>query len=560
MKVTSFNKFFLLLCSLSSLLMARSTEDQQVLLKNTVAAYPEFKEILPTSSLNNAIISYVPVISNKKAHGIDVIPQSPLDKKDIARLRDVPINNSSILLEPKSLPIIFEMLTQAIANKDNMQIGFWTACLNNNIAFYSDLSALSEINYLSKYIPSLDPDLNNAKGEAISMRGSATTSFSEAMKDEKAFAFYEKSMKDFTPKIITNKPEYMTSFLLQRPTSILKNTQLHANKLALNLQRAALTDDKTSFNGKLAVIKSSSDSIMTTASILRTSVAFAKNKIKYKAPNSKEITDLIKKSVLPIPLEKNIFLQEIFQKQSADGVIGLLIEPLSTTQGSLLGKPSTILASQVGSALIKKKIEYRILNLDSILRTSFPSAKSMPVLIIPCTTYAARSGSHLQSALNKLVYDYQKSGGRIMWVSSHRVNFLGDISQNLQSAPKAINIDPEEEENDEIIVHKVLNSSQEDSFIDMIRSPAQFNEAIPLGYIVKEQENILPLISFDTNDEIFTIAAINKDKSALYFNPIILYPAAVDTEVTALIPAKFQSKLEEAFLSSVRLLLDPNTL
>ena len=37
----------------------------------------------------------------------------------------------------------------------NFETGFWSACLSNNIASYSDMNNIAEIIYLSEYIPSL---------------------------------------------------------------------------------------------------------------------------------------------------------------------------------------------------------------------------------------------------------------------------------------------------------------------------------------------------------------------------------------------------------------------
>ncbi|EDM25171.1 hypothetical protein LNTAR_24636 [Lentisphaera araneosa HTCC2155] len=558
MKVISYNKFFLLFLAVYTPLFARSTEDYQALLRKTIEIYPEFEEVLPSSSLNNSINSFVPTITNKQALGISAIPLSPLDNKDITRLKEMMIYNTTRLLEPNSLPIIFEMLTNAIASDDSMQIGFWTACLNNNIANYSNLSNLAEINYLSEYIPALAPDLKNSEGQAISMRGAATPSFNDAFKTDYSQDIYEKLISNIKPQVITTNSEYITNFLLQRPASILKNSQMHANKLALNLQRAALTKDKTTYNGNLAVLKSSVGSIQTTASILRTAVEFAKLKIKYKAPDSKSITVSSSKIDQAIPLETSLFLKEAIKTQSKEGSVGLLVEPLSTKQGSLLGKQALVLSSQISSSLAKRKIEYTVLNLDSILRSDFPTAKSMPVIIIPCIKFSARSGWYLQSELNKRIREYQNQGGRIMWVSSHSVNFLGEISRNLQNATNDLNISLDGD--DEIHIHKILNASEEDGSIDMLRSPAQFNKMLPLGYTVRENENITPLISINSDGELITIAAVNKDKSSAYFNPIILYPAAVDVQVDALIPAKFESSIEDAFMSSLRILMDPNSL
>ncbi|MDD7983615.1 hypothetical protein PQO01_01455 [Lentisphaera marina] len=558
MKVISKNKFFLLMLALAMPLMARSTEDYQLLLKKTIELYPEFEDALPNTSLSNSITSFVPVITNKDVLGISAIPQSPLDNKDIARLKEMVIYNTTRLLEPNSLPIIFEMLTKSIAAQDSMQIGFWTACLSNNIANYSDLSNLAEINYLAEYIPALAPDLKNSEGTPISMRGSASASFADVFKHDLMDELYQKNNASFKPQIITKQAEYMTTFLLQRPVSILKNSQLHANKLAQNLQRAALTEDKTTYNGKLAVLKSSSASIQTTASILRTAVEFAKNKIKYTSPSSKAITELASKHSQAIAPELSLYLKEAIEKQSKEGNIGILIEPLSTKQGSLLGNQTLVLASQISSALIKRKVEYSLLNLESILRSHFPSAKQMPVLIIPCVKLSARSGWYLQSELNKRINEYKEQGGRIMWVSSHSVNFLNELSRNLQSATSLSNISLDNSE--EIMVHKVLNASGEESYIDMLRSPAQFNKTLPVGYTVKDNENITPLMSLKFDDELVTIAAINNDKTAAYINPLILYPAAVDTQVEALIPARFEQSIEDAFMSSLRLLMDPNAL
>ncbi len=83
---------------------------------------------------------------------------------------------------------------------------------------------------------------------------------------------------------------------------------------------------------------------------------------------------------------------------------------------------------------------------------------------------------------------------------------------------------------------------------------------LPMGYTVRENENITPLISINSDGELTTIAAINNDKSSAYFNPIILYPAAVDVQVETLIPAKFENSIEDAFMSSLRILMDPNSL
>jgi hypothetical protein len=89
----------------------------------------------------------------------------------------------------------------------------------------------------------------------------------------------------------------------------------------------------------------------------------------------------------------------------------------------------------------------------------------------------------------------------------------------------------------------------------------QFGNIIPSGLIIKDDQNIVPLISFSPEEELsYTVAAINKDKTAVYFNPIVLYPAAVDKKVEKLIPAKFENTMEKAFLSTVELILDPNTL
>ena len=149
----------------------------------------------------------------------------------------------------------------------------------------------------------------------------------------------------------------------------------------------------------LSVIKSSTESVITTASIIKTAAEFASKKIKYKSPASKDILTSLQEIRTSVQLSNNIFLKEAMKKQSNTGV-GILVEPLTTSQGSLLGRQSVILASQIASALQKKKIEYKILNLESILRSSFPTAKDIPVLIIPCTKYSGRSGQFKQTELN----------------------------------------------------------------------------------------------------------------------------------------------------------------
>ena len=90
---------------------------------------------------------------------------------------------------------------------------------------------------------------------------------------------------------------------------------------------------------------------------------------------------------------------------------------------------------------------------------------------------------------------------------------------------------------------------------------ASLGNIISSGYLVKDHENIEALVSISPEEDlIYTVAAINKDKSAAYFNPIVLYPAAMDKEVASLIPAKFEEGIEKAFLATVELLLDPSAL
>ena len=203
MKVVSFRLLILFIMPII-LLFSRNQEDNKLLFNKVLDVYPEIEEILPQSDFHNSISTFVPSISAMRPMGIQSIPQNPLSSKDLARLKEMNIYNSLRLLEADTLPLIFEMLTKAIADRDNFETGFWSACLSNNIASYSDMNNIAEIIYLSEYIPSLAPDLLDADGNPISMRGSATASLSDAFRHDLANNAYEKLISEIKFQKIIN--------------------------------------------------------------------------------------------------------------------------------------------------------------------------------------------------------------------------------------------------------------------------------------------------------------------------------------------------------------------
>ena len=230
MKIVSTRLVLLLLLSTLAYYLRGILKTTNFSLKRFQTYTPKLRLYFHSTDFHNSVNSFIPAFSVSGVTGLKSIPQNPLSSKDLARLKEMQIYNSRMLLEANALPIIFEMLTKAIADKDSFETGFWSACLSNNISGYSDMNNIAEVVYLSDYIPSLSPDLLDPEGKAISMRGSATASLNDAFRHDLSNDAYNNIIAKNKAQIITTNPEEMTHFLLM-PTYLY--TQKHSTSRKL---------------------------------------------------------------------------------------------------------------------------------------------------------------------------------------------------------------------------------------------------------------------------------------------------------------------------------------
>ncbi len=551
-------KYFFISISLCFTIFARTNEDNQTLFQKIPDFYPEINDVLKQADFHNSVSFFVPNISSMNPTGINSIPQHPLSSKELARLKEMNINNTKVLLELKSLPLIFEMLVKALKEDDSFKAAFWAACLNNNISNYTDLTSFPEVDYLADYIPTLIPDLLTLDNKAVSMRGSASSSFNDTFRYEFASKYYESIVAKTTIQVITKDSGYITEFLLNRPASLLRVSQKHANYFSLNLERAALSSDKTNYNGTLAVLKSSLLSVITCAEIIKTAKLFANEKIEYKSPSSNDLKTTLANSQLSIPLDASLYLKPVYDQQKENGTIGLVVEAISPARQPLLGKEALLLTSQIGHSLNKKKIDYSLLELETTMKTGFPSPIKMPIIIIPSTKYTFRSGWMSISKLEQHLMTYKNKGGRIIWIGDKQIRSLGDLATKISPIPSSIRIS--EGEKEELKISPLISKQDKDTFIDIIRVPSQFNNIIQTGSLVNLGEGITSLFSYVEGDEEISLAAVSNDKSTTYINPLFLFPGALDKNVEKLIPTPFQSDMDTYFANIISLILDPNKL
>ena len=538
--------------ALSINLLARDSEDNQIILNKIVDFHPEISEIISPQGLESAGHAYVTSISSERPVGLSSIPNNPLDDKESKYLKTLQIYNTQKLLELDSLPLIFEMLTQAISENNPQKIGFWIVCLNNNISSYTDLESFPEVEYLNKYIPALFPDIKTPKGKTISLRGSCSPKLKDALKSDSGKSEYARLSSIRKTEVVSTIPETLHNFLLQRPASLLLASQIHANYFVQNIQRFAIDKDKTTHNGQLAVIKSAVDSITTTAAIITTAQAFAKSKTIYKSPSVNDIQALKQAKVQSSPLGSSLLLKEIVDQQDPQASIGLFCERTSASRRPLLGSQSHLFLSLVGRSLIENQRAYRILDLDeSYAAEKLPAPSEMPLLIIPSSNYIFRSGWIISKKLEIKFQDYIKAGGKIIWFGSDHIRFLGDLSTSMTPITKEITLDP----GNKAEITDLTNPGSAIT-IDVIRVPSNFNKIIKSGLTIRASDKFKPLLTFNDSTSVTTIAASTKDHTMTYINPLFFYPASIDETYGKLIPCAPHKEMSAFFNSSLNLLLE----
>ena len=363
----------------------------------------------------------------------EAIPSSIVGTDAMDYLRGVRIISTIQLSDIRSLPHMHYLLYEALRRKRYGAAAYWTGCIShvvNDACSPHYIPSIYTYRNMAKFFATVTPD--NKKIIDVETSGLYVDrhfNIPEGLKIIKSFrSSYKATSLGKTPGAVS---ESLGAMLVKLRNASFK----HGAYLIDNIERNIYSDKPQVHNGILAVSKLGVIGIGATADVLNSAWELAKNKTKFKASDilddaieSKVESLLQERTLIELPLYRDVY------SAGNSGLVGVLAEPYYTYKQSSLGDTSRILAANIMGSLKENKITYRSLNLISVLKKGLPTAKEMPILIIPASGLTSGYRWIKKRDITQALQKYTGSGGRVLWIASDRATFLGELSFNLKSA------------------------------------------------------------------------------------------------------------------------------
>ena len=455
----------------------------------------------------------------------EAIPSNIVGTAAMSYLRSVRIFSTLQLSDVRSLPHMHYLLYEALKRRQYGAAAYWTGCISHVINDASSphyISSIETYQNMGKYFATVTPDKKKIfEAETSGLYVDRHFNLPEGLAIIKKFReSYKVTSLGTTPGAVS---ESLGSMLVKLRNASFK----HGSYLLDNIERSVFTDKHQPHNGILAVSKLGVIGIGATADVLNSAWKLASEKKKFKAENilddiieSKVDTLIQQRTLIEMPLFKDVY------SAGNSGQIGVLAEPYYTHRQSSLGDASKILAANIMGTLKENKLTYRSLNLLSVLKKGLPTAKEMPILVVPASGINPGYRWIKKRDITKALQKYTSEGGRVLWIASDRATFLGELSFNLKSAINS-SIYTDEELMKEGFVHysSKLTDKGEDDEIKGIKTkkfpvmhlPRDTFKWTELKNVleVKDNDKLENLLFFkDTNDSIKTLGAYLKREGA----------------------------------------------
>ena len=499
------------------------------------------------------------------------LPTSIIGTEAAEYLKGARIISTIQFSDVKSLPHLFYLLVESLKKRQYGAAAYWTGCISHVINDSASPHQVPAIFYYKTFAKDFEA-VTPAGKKIIDVETSGLYvdrhfNLPEGMK------IIKKLRSEYKPTSIGTKPgdvsEYLTSL-----TFYLRNASFkHTEYLIDNMQRCIYTDSHQVHNGVLAVSKMGAIGISATADVLNTAWDIAKNKTKFKGEDllddiseSKLDELLAKRTLAQMPLFKDVY------SSPDSGLVGVLAEPYYTYKQGAFGYASRYLAATIMGSLKSSKTTYRSLNLLSVLKKGLPSAKDMPILIVPACDISSGFRWIKKRDIEKALKKYSADGGRIIWIASDRAPFLGELSFNLKnSRNSAIYTDEETMKEGFIHYNAKLTDKGEDDEIKGIKT-----KKFPVKHLPKQSfswsdlKNVLEVMESDKqenlvffkddNDSIKTVGALlkredNPDKAQhIAISSLFFFTNLHSPVVKSLNTPQLDDVSESILLNSINLL------
>ena len=389
-------------------------------------ALNELKELVPfirTSSQkmrNEAFRTYV-LFPDKD---ISLTPNN-VGAKAADYFRKQGIYSSQHLHRPEMLGHVFYMLTH-----DKEKALLWSVCISHAL---NDAASPHFVPSISFFINAQKVrELHNKNGQLISTMGLQPLSMTRANNSKEGRQIFEQFRMSYKYEPLAGDSQQIVQYLCTLPIYLRNASFKHGEYLRDNLQRNIFTENKSSHNGNLALAKMAVMGIRATADVLNLAWDFvqsardldvdALDKLKLQAMVNK----LLKKRYLgQLPLYQGVLPVE------AQGKIGLLCEEFFEVRNSCTGYSSRLLAASIMGTLKMAGIPFRALSLKNTLQKQLPTVDEMPILIVPAIVLNYRYRWMNKRQLVNILEDYSDTGGKILWISSQKATFLGELSYKI---------------------------------------------------------------------------------------------------------------------------------
>ncbi|MCM8527991.1 MAG: hypothetical protein NE327_15825, partial [Lentisphaeraceae bacterium] len=360
------------------------------------------------------------------------LPSTIIGAEAVEYLKSVRVFSTIQFSDINTVPHMYYLLVEAMKRRKYDAVAYWTGCIShvfNDAASPHQVPSIYFYQNIAKLFESTTPD-----GKKILDVETSGLYVDRLFNLPEGMEILKKLRTEYKPASVGTKPGEVSEYLTALNVHLRNASFKHSEYLVDNIERCIYSDKPLVHNGILAVSKMGVIGISAAADVLNSAWSIAQNKTKYK---SDDILDDISDSKLDALLAKRTLIQmplfrDVYSSPQA-GIIGVLAEPYYTHKQGALGYTSRYLAANIMGSLKAQKITYRSINLLNALKKGVPSAKEMPILIVPaCNLSSGYRWIKKRDIMNTL-QKYTAEGGRVIWIGSDRATFLGDMSFNLKN-------------------------------------------------------------------------------------------------------------------------------